>query len=167
MVSGIADYPKKDLTQVMDPTTSKARGYDLTFEGMYNIWTGTSNPYNSSSPNASIQSESTLSELPPVQPASTRGTITQGSAAWTLLRAYQSPQSPIPSTCIDKTGSLAETVDPSYAAVIQAINSRRTDLSHPGAPGRQRLPLSEREGARRMILAICGEKDDRAGEIDR
>ena len=153
----------------MDPTTSQARGYDLTFEGIHNIWTGTSSPYNSSSsPNVSIQSDSTIvSELPHVQPTSTRGTIIQGSAAWALLRAYQPPLSPIPSTGMDKTSTTTETVDPGYTAAIQAINSRRTELSHIGAPGKQRMPWSEREGARRMILAICGEKDDRAGEIAR
>ncbi len=157
-----------DLTRVMDPTTSKTRGYDLTFAGIYPIWTCTGVPTAPSfSPSSSVRSSSTLvSDLPPVQ-TSARETVKQGSTAWSSLRAHQllPPPSPIPSFRKKKP---TEAIDPGYVSAIQAINSRRTDLSHPGAPGKHQLPrMTEREGARRMILSLCGERTDRAGEIHR
>ena len=43
---------------------------------------------------------------------------------------------------------------------ISAINARRTDLSYFGAIGRDDLPKTDKEGGRRMILALCGQPDD-------
>lgn len=151
-----------DLTRVMDPITSKAGGYDLTNAGAHPIWTGNGVQSDSDSPSSSTRSGSTLiTELAPVQ-STVRETVKQGSAAWSSLRNHPNQQPPISSLPSAPKGTVSEAADPGLTAAIQAINARRTD-SHPGSPGTHQLPRTEREGARRMILALCGEMHEGAG----
>ena len=143
----------------MDPITSKSRGYDLSYVGIHPIWTGLGVP-TEASPSSSIPSGSTLaSDLPFVQPIS-RGTVKQGSAAWTSLRGHQPKAGP---ERITRDDNVSEPVDANLTAAIHSINKRRTDSGHIGAPGKHQLPETQREAARRMILAVCGERNEPGG----
>lgn len=150
----------------MDPSTSKVRGYDLTYTGVQSIWTGLGASIDASSPSTSSRSGSTFeSELPSVQQA-TRETIKQSPAAWKSLQKLQVLPAAPSSVNKDKP---AEPIDPAFLGALQAINTRRATSSHPGQTAQHRLPKTEREAARRMILAICGERNELGGngEVNR
>lgn len=166
---------KPDFVSVMDPDSSVTRSTNLTYAGIHSIWTGQDLALTPPSP-TSIRSNSTLvSEIgrPPSQASTQREPVKQGSAAWTSLRNNQlptraqstpiatpSPAPPTPERFVTKT-----LPDADFAAAVEHINARRDTEEHPGRIGRTRLPPTDKVAQRRMILAVCGERD--AGEANK
>lgn len=138
----------------MDPITSATRNLNLTYAGIYCIWTGSDVVH---SPATTV---SALTNDRPREP------IKQGSAAWTSLRNNQHLPARSHSALITSpTPTLDKRLpDGEYTSVLEGINRER-DGEHAGKIGTHRLPRSERVAQRRMILAVCG--DGGAGEVDR
>lgn len=177
MSSRVRDELKRDLVNVMDPITSVTRSTNLTYAGIHAIWTGQDLalfPVSPQSP-ASTRSHSTLlADLgrPPSQNTTPREPVKQGSAAWTSLRNNQLPTRS-QSTPVDTPppgshygdGSREPLPDADFAAAVETMNARRDADDHIGKVGKNRLPPSEKAAQRRMILAVCGERE--AGEMHR
>ena len=160
----------------MDPVTSVTRSTNLTYAGIHAIWTGqdlASHPTSSFSP-ASARSHATLAAdlgRPPSQAGIPREPVKQGSAAWTSLRNTQLPSrsnsTPIatPSPPHPSDLNREPLPDADFAAAVETMNARRDVEEHIGRVGKGRLPPSEKAAQRRMILAVCGERE--AGEMNR
>jgi hypothetical protein len=111
----------------------------------------------------------------PELPASTgstgsrRETVKQGSSAWSNVT--RSPNSPSPA---QKSGNSAKD-EPSqeqeneFKEAVLAINEKRTDDGQLGSIGSGKLPPTEKEAQRRMMVVICGEGRDKAviSEVNR
>lgn len=162
----------------MDPSTSVTRSMNLTYAGIHSIWTGHDLSAMPTSPaTSSVRSQSTLvSEIgrPPSQAGHPREPVKQGSAAWTSLRNTQLPtrshttpitSSPSPAPPTPERGRESVISESDFVAAIDTVNSRRDQEDHPGKTGQSRLPQTEKAAQRRMILAVCGERE--AGNIDR
>ena len=171
-----------DITNVMDTASSTTRTLNLTFAGIQSIWTGLdldSRMVVSSGSESSIGSQSThTSDFPAQTPFQNahREPIKQGSAAWTSLRNTQHQQLPSRSqlTSTPHTSSSPESTikgsepvlpDADFAAALEIINARRDQEEHRGKIGTSRLPRSDKVPQRRMILAVCGERE--ASEVNR
>lgn len=161
----------------MDPDTSITRSTNLTYAGIHSIWTGNDLGLSPASPSASLRSQSTLvSDIgrPPSQLGHPREPVKQGSAAWTSLRNTQLPtrshstpmtNTPSPAPPTPDRARDTQLSDVDFVSVIENVNGRRDQDDHPGRIGDSRLPYTEKAAQRRMILAICGERE--AGDIDR
>lgn len=125
-----------DFVQATNPEFSQYNGYDLTYQGLWPIWTGL------------LGAEGRDTSAPP-------------SAALYTLRTHAVP---LP-VSRDGSGSGASTPrrgtvdahDAEYSSVIQSINAMRADAQAIAAPGSHRLPHTDKAPQRRMMLAVCGE----------
>lgn len=138
-VVGLASeaYSYADFIGATAPEVSRHNGYDLTYQGLWPIWTGRLGPEGR---------EETTAPL-----------------AWTGLKggplsAAQRESNGGSGASTPRRGHNAiEVHDAEYTAAVAHINAMRADESAVAAPGSHRLPHTEKGPLRRMMLAVCGE----------
>jgi hypothetical protein len=98
-----------------------------------------------------------------------RETVRQGAAAWSNVS--KNPGTP---TITQKTGnsprvSVTSEDENAFRDAVEALNQKRTENGHAGTIGTGRLPYTEKEPQRRMMVVICGEGRDKAAisEVNR
>lgn len=166
----------------MPPSTSTYGEYDLSHYGLYPLWLSldldqsTKDNVNTTPPRPTASSSSYLTpdsgpELPTSTPStgSRRETVKQGSSAWSNVT--RSPHTPSP---VQKTGNSPQSLptpeqENGFRDAVQAINDRRADSGPLGSLGAGKLPYTEKEAQRRMMVVICGEGRDKAAvsEVNR
>ncbi|WOO76939.1 SEH-associated protein 4 [Vanrija pseudolonga] len=112
--------------------------YNLTYQGIWPIWSG------------QIGAPPSLASSVP------------GSAAWTALRAHNNSHLGVGQRDTGSAGSTprrdaADLLDPDYTSAIAKINAARATAGASSSPGNHKLPHTEKMPQRRMILAVCGE----------
>jgi hypothetical protein len=164
----------------MPPSTSTYGDYDLSHYGLYPLWLSlqldqrSKDNVNTTPPRPTTSSYLTPDsgpELPTSTPStgSRRETVKQGSSAWSNVT--RSPQTPSP---VQKTGNSPQNLptpeqENGFRDAVQAINDRRADSGHLGSLGAGKLPETEKEAQRRMMVVICGEGRDKTAisEVNR
>lgn len=112
---------------------SRQGDYDLTYQGLYSIWSGL------------LGSDG---RAEPFQ-----------SAAWANLRSHGVPitrEGSGSGASTPRRGPLPDH-DADYNDAVSKINAARTASGSMSAPGSHRLPHTDRAPQRRMMLAVCGE----------
>jgi hypothetical protein len=165
----------------MPPSTSTYREYDLSHYGLYPLWlslnltrTAEGGP-NTTPPRPTTTSSTYLT--PPVGPelpassgstGSRRETVKQGSSAWSNVT--RSPNTPSPVQKGNSPQNLPSTEQENgFREAVLAINEKRTDNGQLGSIGSGKLPPTDKEAQRRMMVVICGEGRDKAAvsEVNR
>ncbi|KAL7418703.1 hypothetical protein Q5752_006386 [Cryptotrichosporon argae] len=141
------------LLQVMAPHQSRHGTYDLTYQGIWPIWSG------QLTPPAPSPAYSALRSHPITRPASASASVDPGRRAGRPLEPHSRDREALRR---DKEPD----ADPAYAAAVHAINMARTENGAPGGVGANRLPHTEKAAQRRMILALCGEEHMHAAMVE-
>ena len=168
-----------DLTNVMPPNMSIHRDTDLTHYGLYPLWLGldlsrsnqdesrasssrhTTQHHNSSTPSSDLAVPSGHSR---------RETVKQTSSAWSNVQ-----RSPVQTLLTPRGGTTTSLPEPTpeqesqFKDAVQALNDKRAENGHVGSVGTGRMPYTEKEAQRRMMVVICGEGRDKAAisEVNR
>jgi len=137
-----------DFVSATAPQVSRHAGYDLTYQGLWFIWTGQLGP-DAREDATSGASGSGWPLRPQLGVPTPHG---GGSGASTPRRAPAPP---------------GDAHDAQYNAAVASLNALRADNNAVAAPGNHRLPHTEKSPQRRMMLAVCGEKYDTMEEVNR
>lgn len=153
------------------------RDTDLTHYGLYPLWLGLdlSRTYHdetrpSTSRHTTQHNSSTPSDLPMPSGNARRETVKQTSSAWSNVQ--RSPVQTVTTPRGSTTTSLALPTleqEAQFKDVVQALNDKRAENGHAGSVGSGRMPYTEKEAQRRMMVVICGEGRDKAAisEVNR
>ena len=159
----------------MPPAMSVHRDTDLTHYGLYPLWLGldlSRSNQDEHRPTASRHNtqHSAPSDLPLPSGNSRRETVKQTSSAWSNVQ-----KSPV-QTLSTPRGTSANSLplptpeqESQFKDVVQALNDKRAENGHAGSVGSGRMPYTEKEAQRRMMVVICGEGRDKAAisEVNR
>jgi len=170
-----------DLITVMPPSTSTYREYDLSHYGLYPLWlslnlTRSNEDSNTTPPRPTATSSSHLT--PPVGPelpassnstGSRRETVKQGSSAWSNVARSTNVPSPVQKSGNSPQNLPSAEQENGFQEAVLAINEKRTDNGQLGSIGSGKLPPTDKEAQRRMMVVICGEGRDKAviSEVNR
>lgn len=164
----------------MPPSTSTYREYDLSHYGLYPLWLSLNltRPSDDSHITPPRPTTSSSHRTPPVGPelppssgstGSRRETVKQGSSAWSNVS--RSPNTPAP---LHKPGNSPQNLpsqeqENAFQEAVLAINEKRSDNGRVGGIGRGKLPPTDKEAQRRMMVVICGEGREQAAvsEVNR
>ncbi|BEI89570.1 uncharacterized protein CcaverHIS019_0209320 [Cutaneotrichosporon cavernicola] len=127
-IAGIWEFVDH-FVRATGPEASQEGRYDLTYQGVWSIWTGL------------------FGADARVEAATGWGGLRGGGGA---------AGGPGSGASTPRRGAPAE-FDAEYNAAITRLNATRTLQSHIAAPGAHRLPHTDRMPQRRMMLAVCGE----------
>ena len=165
----------------MPPATSTYREYDLSHYGLYPLWLSMNLTVNTEEDSHNTPSRPPTSSsnylTPPVGPelpastgstGSRRETVKQGSSAWSNVARSSNTPSPGQKGHSSQNLPDAEQEDRFKEAVL-AINEKRSTNGQLGSIGSGKLPPTEKEAQRRMMVVICGEGRDKAAisEVNR
>jgi hypothetical protein len=158
---------------------STYRDYDLSHYGLYPLWLSLdltqppedddhipSRPTTTASSHMAPSADANL-PAPSIGPR--RETVKQGASAWSNVT--RSPNTPSPAQKSRHTPQNLPTPEQEneFREAVQALNERRTESGHVGGIGTGKLPYTDKEAQRRMMIVICGEGRDKAAisEVNR
>ncbi|RXK40773.1 hypothetical protein M231_02025 [Tremella mesenterica] len=164
-LSGIWEFVNH-LLQIMPPSTSTHRAYNLTYHGISSIWSG---PEQSPSSPSSIRTQATLQNEPRPH--------RQTSAAWSSLANHQGVrQTSVPTHTTERIPRerVMSEVSADYTAAVVSVLAQRQQNGLGGLGGKGRWTgfgggvNTERGPQRRLMMMVCGEDRNSAmAEVNR
>lgn len=161
----------------MPPSMSIHRDTDLTHYGLYALWLGldlsrSTQDDTSTNPSrpSTYTSSTPTSDLPISSGSARRETVKQTSSAWSNVQ-----RSPVQTLTTPRGGTTTTLPLPTaeqesqFKDVIQTLNEKRSENGHVSSVGTGKMPYTEKEAQRRMMVVICGEGRDKAAisEVNR
>ncbi|GMK59926.1 hypothetical protein CspeluHIS016_0901430 [Cutaneotrichosporon spelunceum] len=139
-VAGIWEFVNH-FVHATAPEVSQEGRYDLTYQGLWSIWTGL------------FGAEARV----------------EAATGWGGLRGGGAGDGGLESGASTPRRSTLTEFDSDYNAAVTRLNATRTLQGHVAAPGAHRLPHTDRMPQRRMMLAVCGENlaYDKMAEVHR
>lgn len=157
----------------MPPSMSIHREINLTHYGLYPLWLGLdlSQPATHASP---PRSKAQMSAAPtPELPASSghgrRDTVKQTASAWANVQRSPTQTLSTPRVASQPLSLPTQEQENQFRDAVQALNQKRSENGHIGSIGTGRMPYTDKEAQRRMMVVICGEGRDKAAisEVNR
>lgn len=154
---------------------SMHRDHNLTHYGLYPLWLSLdltrpdTNDSRVTPPRSKTPYGQATPELPTPSSGSRREPVKQNSSAWSNVQ-----RSPVQSMTTPKANATTLPLptteqETSFREAVEALNEKRSDNGHVGSIGTGRMPYTDKEPQRRMMVVICGEGRDKAAisEVNR